>query len=1091
MTPTEFSVRHPVSIAMLIAILVGLGFVSVFGIPIEMFPELEFPMISVQTVYEGVAPQEMEERVTKPIERSVAAVEDVKRLRSFTREGSSFVLIEFNWGADTELLRIDVREKLDAIRSFLPDDIEDPVVSRLTYGGDDQAIRVSVASETVPLAEIRRLSEDILKARFESIDGVATADVYGGLEREIQVNVLPGLLSTYRIPLAQVAGALQGGNLNNPGGRIDRGRDEFLVRTVGKFRSLDEIRRLPVRDSEGGPIRVGDVAEVIDTNKETRSLSRFNGRPTVELAVLKETQGNVVAISDAVKTKIEDLRLEFPQLELGVAFDAAPYVRRSITDVQENASWGAFFAILVLWPFLSNRRWGTFAMIAGTGAALLAAAPAAAWLAAEVGHGSGLAMSLAVAALAVLMLRLLWRSSPATLVVSLAMPISIISTFILIHFAGLTLNMVSLGGLALGVGMLVDNSVVVIENIERHLGLGASPRRAAIQGTQEVGLAILVATLTTLAVFLPIAWIQGIAREVFNDLSLTVSFSLATSLLVAVTIVPMLASKFLPQPEAALDEGSVSVEDEIESLRRPQARMRMLLLHLLAKRSRIVAVLGVAVAVFALSVVGIARHPKSFFPDNDGDAFTIRMKLPQGTAFSVLDRVARQAEAAASADPDVKNVFGSVRAGDRVLVGVMLHENRSRHTKDIQADLRRVLADVPDAEVSLVTHDGGGGSGKPVDVHVLGDDPERLAVLATILSQKLAAVPGAVDVQTSMEKGRPELQVRIDRLRVADRDVSVRAVADVVETAMDGKVVGQYTERGDEVDIRLQYKPTHRNSLTALRDLVVRNDAGGSVVLRDVASIDASRGPVEIRRVDQRRLVEVEANLERGATVGEVARQLEARMRDVPFPLGYGWEFSGEEQRRAEAFEGLAISLAIAVVLIYMIMAALFESLVQPLVIMATLPLAVAGVYLGLALFGHDLTVPAYIGIIMLAGIVVNNAIVLLDYVNRLRRRGVSRREALALGSAVRLRPILMTAGTTILGMTPMALGLGRGSSVLEGLAAGVVGGLAVSTLLTLLVVPCVYDVVDRLAAPLRRGVAQLGIQIDDPYARDPELAQR
>jgi HAE1 family hydrophobic/amphiphilic exporter-1 len=1083
-SPADFSVRHPVSIMMLIAILVGLGFVSLVGLPIEMFPELEFPMISVHTTYEGVAPQEVEERVTKPIERAVASVEQVKRIRSFTHEGSSFVLVEFNWGADTEVLRIDVREKLDAIRRLLPDDIDDPMVSRKVFGGDDQAIRVAVSSDVLPLAEVRRLAEDVLKARFESIDGVATVDVYGGLEREIQVNVLPNPLLSYGIPLNEVSQALQGANLNNPGGRIDRGRDEFLVRTVGKFRSLEEIRRLPIRQQDSAPITIGDVAEVVDTHKEIRSLSRFNGRSTVELAVIKETQGNVVAISDAAHAKIAELTGQFPQVQLGVAFDAAPYIRRSITDVRENASWGGFFAILVLWPFLSNRRWRAFAGIAALGVLLLASQPFGGPLATLLGSfGTALSLTI-ITALAGFLLHLLWRSSPATLVVSLAMPISIVATFILIHFAGLTLNMVSLGGLALGIGMLVDNSVVVIENISRHMALGRAPRRAAVEGSSEVTLAILVSTLTTLAVFLPIAWVQGIAREVFNDLSLTVSFSLATSLLVSVTIVPMLASKFLPRPEGATVEGNVTVEDEIASLRRPQARMREFLLSVLSRRRRMAAVLGTALGIFALSIVGLALHPKGFFPESDSDVFAITIRMPKGTTFSILDDIARRAEVIAEADPDVKSVFASVRAGDRILVGVTLLQDRSRHTKDIQADLRHTLSDVPDAEVGVYSFSGGGG-GRPVDIHVLGDDPERLAVLGTIVRQKLETVPGAVDVRTSMEKGRPELRVEIDRLRVADRNLSVRSVAEVVETAMEGRVVGQYTDGGDEVDIRVQYKPSERAALATLRDLVIRNAAGVPVVLREVARIHADRGPVEIRRMDQRRMIQVESNLEKGTSIATVAYQLEARLRDVPFPVGYSWEFSGEEERRSEAFGGLAVSLAIAIVLVYMIMAALFESLMQPFVIMVTLPLAVAGVYAGLAVFGHDLTVPAYVGIIMLAGIVVNNAIVLLDYVNRLRRRGVARRDALALGVAVRLRPILMTAGTTILGMTPMALGLGRGSNVLQALAAGVVGGLAVSTVLTLLVVPCVYDLTDRLAARLRSGISQLGVDIDDPFARD------
>ena len=1078
----EFSVRHPVSITMLIVILVGLGLMSIFGLPVEMFPEIEFPMISVMTDWEGVAPQELEERVTKPVERAVAAVEDVKRIRSFTTEGRSFVAIEFNWGADTDLLRIDVREKLDAIRSLLPTEIDDPIISRMTVGSDEQAIRLAAASETLPLPEVRRLAEDVLKARFESIDGVATVEVYGGLEREVQINVLPAQLQAYGLSLSELVGALQLANLNHPGGRFDRGADEFLVRTVGKFRSLEEIRRLAVRSRDGAQITVGDVAEVTDTHKEVRSLSRFNGKPTVELAVLKETQGNTVAISDAVKDKLSEIERQYPQLALGVAFDAAPYIRRSIADVQGNAAWGGFFAVLVLWPFLSNRRWRVFGAILLLGSALLAAPLAGEWLAASLGAWGTALAALAASAIGLVLLRLLWRSSPATLVISLAMPISIIATFILIKFADLTLNMVSLGGLALGIGMLVDNSVVVIENISRHMALGKASERAAIDGTSEVWLPILLSTLTTLAVFLPIAWIEGIAREVFNDLSLTVSFSLTASLVVAVTIVPMLASKFLVVPAGvSIEDRELTPEEEARVLDHSQRWLRAIVHYALDVR-RSALILVVSAGVFALAVVGIAFYTKGFFPDHDAQTFAVSLKLPRGTAFSVLDRASQRAEAVARRDADVSGVFASVRAGDRILVGVTLRDGRRRHSKDIQADLRRQLADLPDAELGIQTFDGGARS-RPLDVHVVGDDPQELARLGTIVKQRLETVPGAVDVRSSLEKGRPEVRVEVDRLRVADHGLSVRRVAEVVETAMEGRVAGQFTDRGEEVDIRVQYKPSERADLERLRELVVRNDAGAPVELHEIAAIRDDRGPVEIRRIDQRRTVQVESNLEKGFTVATVARQLASRLGDVPFPVGYTWTFSGEEERRSEAFHGLALSLAIALVLVYMLMAAMFESLMQPFVIMLTMPLAIVGVYLGLVIFGQDLTVPAYVGIIMLAGIVVNNAIVLLDFVNRLRERGLSRRDALALGSAVRLRPILMTAGTTVLGMLPLALGIGRGQVVLQGLAAAVMGGLIVSTVLTLVVIPCAYDACDRLAERVRRAARDLGFRVSDRFA--------
>jgi HAE1 family hydrophobic/amphiphilic exporter-1 len=1063
-------------------ILVALGFVSMSGLPIELFPEIEFPLVSVSTEYDGVAPQEIEERVTRPIEQVVAAVEDVKSVRSKTIEGLSHVYIEFNWGTDTDLKRLDVREKLDRIRGALPDDIDDPIVSKRSFGADPQAIRIAISSEFLPLTEVRRLAEDIFKPRLESIEDVATVEIIGGRRREIQVNTIPRQLGSYDLTLAEIVATLRAENLNQPGGRFERGRSDLLLRTVGKFGSLEEIRNLPIANRNGAVVTIADVAEVEDTFREVRALSRYNGLETVELSVMKEAQGNAVSISDGVRSKVAELGLEFPQLEFGVAFDSSLFIREAVLNVRENATWGGFFAILVLWPFLSRRRWGVFLAIAASGVALLLADPLI-----EVA-GGGLAGVLVVAAAAIgaLLVALLWTSSPATLIVSIAIPVSIIATFILIKFAGLSLNVISLGGLALGIGMLVDNSVVVIENIARHMSMGKGSRRAAVEGASEVALAIVVSTLTTLAVFLPIAWIEGIAREVFNDLSLTVSFSLSTSLLVAITIVPMLASKFLRAEGTAELDRAPTPEEEAAALNEPQRRLRAWLLWILEKRRRISTVLAGAACLFLLTMVGLALHPKGFFPSQDRDTFAISIDLPKGSSFETVDGVVRRIEEVIRRDPEVESTFASVRI-PRTMVGVTLRKDRRRHSEDIQGAIRSRLSDVPDTKVMIFNFSSSGG-GRPVDIEILGNDLDRLAGLGAVVKAKLEAIRGVLDVRSSSEEGRPELQVRIDRLKAADYGLSVREVADAVETAMDGRIAGQYSDEGEEMDIRVQYHPDHRRTLSSLEDLGLRNAVGVPTVLREVARLRTDLGPVEIDRIDQRRMVHVDSEKDRRISIAEIAADLTERLRDTPIPVGYLWRFSGEESRRAEAFGGLAMALMIAICLVYMIMAALFESLMQPFVIMLTLPLGMVGVYLGLALFGHELTVPAYVGIIMLSGIVVNNAIVFLDYVNRLRRRGLDRRAALSLAAGVRLRPILMTAGTTVLGMLPLALGIGRGSQVFQALASGVAGGIATSTVLTLLVLPCAYDVVDRLAGHVRSAVARLGVNIEDPYAREPEV---
>jgi HAE1 family hydrophobic/amphiphilic exporter-1 len=543
----------------------------------------------------------------------------------------------------------------------------------------------------------------------------------------------------------------------------------------------------------------------------------------------------------------------------------------------------------------------------------------------------------------------------------------------------------------------------------------------------------------------------------------------------------MLASKFLHREEGAPREHDVSLEEEIATLRRPQARMRGILLHLLQRRRRVSAVLGAALVLFVGSLVALSIHPRDYFPKDDEDTFAIYLKLPHGTAYPVLDATTRQVEEIIRRNPDVASTFASVRR-EKTTVGVTLRKDRKRHSADVQADLRRALGGIPGTEIGIFSYAGGGRGGRDIEVNLLGDDVDRLTDLASTLRGEMEDIPGALDVRSSLEEGRPELRVEIDRLQAANIGLSVREISDAVETAIDGRVAGQYTDSGDEIDIRVQYKPSERSNVNNLRDLEMRNAAGVPFALKSVARVEIGTGPIEIRRIDQRRMVTVDAERDRHIAISRIARDLTERMREVPMPVGYSWEFSGSEEHRTEAFEGLAVSLAIAIVLIYMVMAALFESLMQPFVIMLTLPLSIVGVYGGLLLFGQDLTVPAFVGLIMLMGIVVNNAIVLLDYTNRLRRRGLVRREAIALASAVRMRPILMTAGTTVLGMAPMALGVGRGSVVFQSLAAGVVGGLAASTLLTLIVVPCAYDGIDRIAAFFRDRMRAIGVNVEDPF---------
>lgn len=1001
---------------MLVVAFVVLGAVSIGRLPMALFPDFNFPAAVVMTTYENVGPREVEMQVTRLIEETMATVSNVQSVRSTSALGSSTVIVEFAWGTDMDFAALEMRERLDLIRNYLPEGAEQPQVFR--FDPSMQPMFQFNVGGMEDLAELRRFVDDNIKNRLERVEGVAQVNVVGGLEREIRVEVDQSRLEALGLSVEHIRQALAAGNLSLPGGRVVEQGREFTIRTVGEFTSLDEIRQTVIAGGAGGVVRVQDVAYVYDGYKEQQVISRLNGQPSVAVTVQREAQANTVTVSNKIRAELEALQRELGDaVTLQIVWDEANFVRLALRALVENAVLGALIAMAVLYLFL--------------------------------------------------------RALGPTLIVGTAIPVAGMTTFFFLYLMDVSLNLLSLGGLALGVGMLVDNAIVSLESIVRKRQEGLGPEEAATVGAQEVGMALAASTLTTIAVFVPIVFVGGIAGTIFRDLSLAVALGLVMSLVVAVTFVPMMAARArMALPRLGMDE------EHPEGVR-PGVRhdffMRMRRAYesyvrwSLQKRWVVVAVVLVAAASALLLYPRIGSE---FMPSMDTGEIGVRIRLPYGSTKADTDAVVQRVEAFVAGLPDVHAVFASVGGQDGgssevavMHVSLLPLDQRRVTTEYVVERIREFGATLPDVDLQAAVQDPFGlssATGAPVVVRIKGEDPDRLRDLADMVADVVAQVPGTRDVSSSMRAGRPELQVVVDRERASRYGLTVYQIASALRTAVDGAVATRYRPDGSgaEIDVTVQLAEQWRGDVSAVERVLVPTSLGISVPLYEVARIVEGVAPVSIDREDQIRVASVSAYVS-GRALSQVTEDIEARMQTVTLPPGYEWEFGGDSVEMAEAFDSLGFALVLAVVLVYMIMAAQFESLLHPLIIMVTVPLGLIGVVWAMILMRLTLNVTALIGIIMLVGIVVNNGIVMIDYINQLRRRGHKRENALVAGAAIRLRPVLMTALTTILGLLPMAFGGGEGQELQRPIAAVVMGGLLVSTFMTLGFLPVVYTYVD------------------------------
>ncbi|MCR4431264.1 MAG: efflux RND transporter permease subunit [Tepidanaerobacteraceae bacterium] len=1036
MNLTSFSIKRPVTMLMIIAIVLVLGFISFTRLGIDLFPNFVYPGAVVITQYEGASPSEIETMITQPMEEALSTINNVKNIQSFSNEGSSTVFVEFNWGTNMDMAALDMREQVDLIKPYLPKEAGTPMVVKFDpsmmpvmqlalYGGND-------------IVQLKKIADDVIKNRLLRLEGVAEVGVIGGLEREIDIVVDPDKLAYYGLSMPQIAAKLQAENMNLPGGTVSQGKKSYLIRTTAQFKDISEIENIPLSLPGGGIIPLKSLAEIKDTHKEISTIARYNGKPSITLIIRKQSGCNTVQVARNVRAEMERIKKVVPE---GIGYvsvmDQAEYIEKSIGNVASNAVTGALLAVLVLYLFLRNLR--------------------------------------------------------TTVIIGVSIPISIIATFVLIYFNRLTLNMMSLGGLALGVGMLVDNSIVVLENIFRHRQEGEEAVAAAVSGANEVGMAVTASTLTTVAVFLPIVFVQGITAQFFKEMALTVTFSLLSSLAVALTVVPLFSSRLMHVAGNAdgICAGSDSKNVFFRFLKAPldvfsrcyektEAAYGRLLKWSLFHRKLIVVLVGV---LFILSLVAIPLVGTEFMPKSDAGMITVSITMPDGTNLEETDSFVSQMENKLKKIEEIKGMLANVGSSSSFMgntsqniasIAVMLKplSERKRGAQDVAEEIRSIAQNMPGAQVKVDVMSsmdfGGGGSMKPISISIKGDDFEELKKISDRIVEIVRSVPGTREVESSLERGKPELNIVVDREKAALYGLSTSQVAQAVNSAVAGSTATKYKVGGDEIDVVIKAREDLVDEISKIRNLLVQSASGAMITLGDVARVEKGIGPVEIDRDDQTRVVTVTGDVV-GRAAGTVNSEIQKKLSSLRLPEGYSYKMGGEQEQMMESFRDLFLALILAVILVYMVMAAQFESLSQPFVIMFTVPLAVIGVVFALLATGRHISMPAFIGIIMLAGIVVNNAIVLVDFINQLRHRGMSREEAIIKAGPTRLRPILMTTLTTVLGLIPLALGLGEGGELRAPMATAVIGGLAFSTLLTLVVIPVIYTIMEDIGSIWKR----------------------
>ncbi|RLC48669.1 MAG: hypothetical protein DRH70_00410 [Candidatus Coatesbacteria bacterium] len=1017
----ELSVNRKIAVSMVICIIILFGTISFFKLGLDLLPELEYPFVSVVTSYEGVGTSEIEQHITRPIEEAVAMVKNVKTVYSTSQEGSSTVIVKFDWGTRLGVAVQDVRDQLSYLTDILPRDADKPKV--LKYSTDDMPVIFYAVTGLENTRALRDYIRDNIEAPLNRLDGVAAVYPMGGLEREINVFLDRDKLRDLGLSFERVRHIIAAENLNLSGGHITEHGIEYLVRTLGEYGSVEAIGEIMVAAPNGKPVYLKDIATVSDTFKEVRSVSRVNGQDCVLVGILKEAGANTVAVVDRVKAKLAQLAKLTPRsITFQPMMDQASFIKSAILATGMNVLEGGVLAILILFLFL--------------------------------------------------------RAVRPTLIISLAIPLSIITTFIGMNAANYTFNIMTLSGLALGIGMLVDNAIIVIENTFRHLQEGKSPKRAAIVGASEVASAITASTLTTVAVFVPIALAKGIPGKLAKPLGLTVTIALFASLFVAVTIVPMLSSLILTKRHVnrhASGSGRAL-------FRRFADRYKVWLGWALRHRALVLGSTGMA---FVLSVLALNLVGAEFLPKQDNPMAMFLLKMPPGTPLARTDASVAKIERVMRSQPEVVRIgsflglseatkydvgmgWGAAAVNEaQIMLTLLPKDKRKRISDEVVEAIRDEIPKIPDSDFEyLDTTDMMTGSQvgeKPIQIKVFGKDIDRLKEIVAYVRKRCEGIRGLRELQSTQREGKPEIRLKIDRHKASQLGLSVYQIERAVKDAMLGVVASRYRIGGDEFDIRLRLRRADRLSENDLLNIPISSALGFSVPLYQVATVNHDVGPIKITRENKERKITLNGTTF-GRDIGSVVSEIKKRLSDLRLPSGYSLEFGGAYQEMRDSFKVLFAALAVAVLLVFMVMAAQFESLLQPFIVMFAVPLGIIGVVFGLLVTHTTLSVPTIMGTIILLGIAVNDAIVMIDYINRLRRRGAAPQDAIINGAAVRLRPILITTITTVLGVLPLSFSTTAGAELRAPMGITIGFGLSFATLLTLFVIPCIYSVIGRVS---------------------------
>ncbi len=1019
----EFSIRRPVTVLMASLIAILLGAIAFVEIPVDLMPEVVYPTISVRAEYAGVAPEEMETLVVRPLEEAFSAAPGVEEISSSVYEGRCYVSIRFEYGTNMDEAANELRTRLDRRRRYLPEDMEPPTMYKYD-SAQYPILYLTVSANDMDAKQLRHFVEKQLQYRMERAPGVAAFSIRGGLRREIHVDLDLKKLRALDLSIASVVQIVRQENINRPVGPMDEGRFEVLLRTMGEYQNLDQIRDLVVTTRNNVPVYMRDIATVEDSHEEETYLVSVDGDPAVRMYVYKQSGANTVEVSEALWDEVERIHKDHPNISIEKTKDSADFIKASISNVQNATLQGAGLAVLVLLFFL--------------------------------------------------------RSFSTTAIIGVAIPISVISTFALMHFNGFTLNTVSFGGLALGVGMLVDNAIVVLENIYRHREDGKDRFHAALAGSSEVATAITASTLTTIAVFVPVLFIGGMSAETFKQLAYVVSFALLCSLVVALTVAPALCSRFLGGKPADSDGGFQGW----------LARAYGSVIDWALSHRAVVVVCSFALfagALYMIPLIGVELQPAV-----DEGEIRINVELEPGTRVEVTDVLMNRLYNLTRENfSEIKTIMltagggSSGRSGSGGHLGEMRIQlqdraSRQRTAAEVASALRPMLQVEPGMMVKtrissgMFSRRGGGDDSDRLSIQIRGHDMDAGMEYAKQVRDAMGRIPGIAEPQISQRPGMPEMLIHVDRPLAASMGLNVSEIADTLETAIGGRRTSMYREDGDEYNILVRLREEDRLKLPQIGAVPLATPIGRTIPAESVVQLERQEGPTYISRIDQQRIISVNGSLDGDRDLGSVVADMEASLRQVPRPEGFDIVFGGEYEEQQEAFRELTFASLLALALVYMVMASQFESMRDPFIILFSVPLATIGVVLMLLLTETTFNMQAFLGVIVLVGIVVNNAIVLVDYMNLLlREHGLSLREAVITAGSRRLRPILMTTITTVLGLGPMALGVGEGSELQAPLARTVIGGLTASTMITLVFIPVVYYTLESWR---RRPAAEPGL---------------